>query len=97
VVLAAIKEVRLPAWLGGVVSQLAAASYMAYLAHPLVLHITKYVLPEKIAFFHDNVPAAIFLTYFGTLAAGLVGTVIWQQVSSRTLELFNRRTQQTAA
>ena len=90
VVLAAIKEVRLPAWLGGVVSQLAAASYMAYLAHPLVLHITKFELPERFAFFHGNVPAAILLSYFGTLAAGLLGAVAWQQLSTHTVALFQR-------
>jgi acyl-CoA synthetase (AMP-forming)/AMP-acid ligase II len=95
VVLAVIKEVRLPSCLGGVVSQLAAATYMAYLAHPLVLHVTKFVLPERVAFFHDNVPAAILLSYFGTLAAGLVGTAIWHRVSTGTLELFNRRTHAT--
>jgi acyl-coenzyme A synthetase/AMP-(fatty) acid ligase len=96
VVLALVKEVRLPSAIGGVVSQLAAASYMAYLAHPLVLHITKFVLPKKIAFFQDNVPAAIILTYVGTLVAGLVGTWIWQQVSHLTLERFNRRETATA-
>jgi hypothetical protein len=96
VVLALVKEVRLPSAIGGIVAQLAAASYMAYLAHPLVLHITKFVLPKKIAFFQDNVPAAIILTYVGTLAAGLVGTWIWQQVSQLTLERFNRRETATA-
>jgi hypothetical protein len=95
-VLAVIKEVRLPSWLGGAVSQLAAASYMAYLAHPLVLHITKFVLPKKIAFFYDNVPAAIILTYVGTLAAGLAGTVIWQGISTGTLKLVSQRTRATA-
>lgn len=97
VVLATVKEIRLPAWLGGLVSQLAAASYMAYLAHPLVLHITKFELPKRVGFFHDNVPAAIFLTYFLTLAAGLVGAAVWQQVSTRTSELFSRRAQPVAA
>ena len=97
VVLAMIKEVRLPSWLGGAISQLAAASYMAYLAHPLVLHITKFVLPQKVAFFHDNAPAAIMLSYVGTLAAGLIGTAIWHRVSTGTLELFNRRAHQAAA
>jgi acyl-coenzyme A synthetase/AMP-(fatty) acid ligase len=97
VILAIIKEIRLPSWLGGAVSQLAAASYMAYLAHPLVLHVTKFVLPQKVAFFHDNVASAVVLTYLGTLAAGLIGTVIWQQVSTHTLELFNRRAKQAAA
>jgi hypothetical protein len=88
VVLATLKEVRLPAAFGGVVSQLAAASYMSYLAHPLVLHFTKFVLPTR----HD-VPVTIFLSYAGTLAAGLVGTAIWQQVTKATLELLNRRAQ----
>jgi acyl-coenzyme A synthetase/AMP-(fatty) acid ligase len=95
-ILAIIKEVRLPAWLGGAISQLAAASYIAYLAHPLVLHVTKFVLPHKVAFFHDNVPAAIFLSYVGTLGAGLVGTLVWHQVSTFTLDLFKRRTPATA-
>ncbi|MEK7952945.1 AMP-binding protein [Luteolibacter soli] len=97
VVLAIIKEIRLPAWIGGAVSQLAAASYMAYLAHPLVLHITKFVLPKHFAFFHDNVPAAIILTYLGTLAAGLVGTVIWQQISTLVSALLSRRSEQVVA
>ncbi|MCW1922210.1 AMP-binding protein [Luteolibacter arcticus] len=88
VVLALVKEVRLPAAIGGIVSQLAAASYMSYLAHPLVLHVTKFVLPTR----HD-VAITIFLSYFGTLAAGLVGAAIWQQISKVTLEIFNRRSQ----
>ncbi len=85
-ILAAIKEIRLPAKLGGIVSQLAAASYMAYLAQPLILHITKFMLPTR-----DNVPITIALSYLGTLAAGLVGTMVWQQVTKRTLELFSRK------
>jgi hypothetical protein len=92
VVLALVKEVRLPTAIGGIISQLAAASYMAYLAHPLVLHMTRFVLPTR----HD-VPVTIFLSYVGTLAAGLVGAAIWQQVSKVTLELFNRRAPQQAA
>ncbi len=91
-VLAVVKEVRLPSVFGGIVSQLAAASYMSYLAHPLVLHFTKFVLPTR----HD-VPVTIFLSYAGTLAAGLVGAAIWQQVSKGTLALFNRRPQAAAA
>ncbi|MCW1887463.1 AMP-binding protein [Luteolibacter flavescens] len=87
-VLAAVREIRLPAGVGGLVSQLAAASYMAYLAHPLVLHVTKFVLPERFPFFDGNVPAAILLAYVGTMLAGVVGAVAWQQVSRIFLMLF---------
>lgn len=86
IVLAMVREVRLPMAVGGIVSQLAAASYMSYLAHPLVLHLTKFVLPT-----HNNVPVTIFLSYVGTLAAGLVGTAVWHQVTKRTLDLFQRQ------
>jgi acyl-CoA synthetase (AMP-forming)/AMP-acid ligase II len=84
-VLALVKEVRLPASLGAIVSQLAAASYMSYLAHPVVLHLTKFVLPTR----HD-VAITLLLTYFGTLAAGLAGALLWQQISKRALDLFHR-------
>lgn len=83
-VLAVVKEVRVTPMVAGIVSQLAAASYMAYLAHPLVLHLTKFVLPTR----HDAM-ITILLTYFGTLLAGLAGAQAWQRLSmvvSRLLE-----------
>jgi predicted PurR-regulated permease PerM len=84
-VLAVVKEIRLPSALGALISQLAAASYMSYLAHPVVLHLTKFVLPTR----HD-VALTLLLTYFGTLAAGLAGALLWQQISKQALDLFRR-------
>ncbi len=81
----------MPAWLGGAVAQLAAASYMAYLAHPLVLHLTKFVLPARMEFFRDNVPASILFAYLGTLADGLIGAGLWQYLSKLALDLFGRK------
>jgi hypothetical protein len=82
-VLAAVKELRMPERLGGMVAQIAAASYMAYLAHPVVLHFTKFVLPTR----HDAA-ITILLTYFGTLAAGLAGNRVWQQFSKHPRRLI---------
>jgi hypothetical protein len=77
VVLAIVREVRIRPLFAGIMSQIAAASYMAYLAHPIVLHLTKFVLPTR----HD-VLITILLTYFGTIAAGLAGALLWQHLAA---------------
>jgi hypothetical protein len=91
-VLAMVKEVRVKPVIAGIVTQLAAASYMAYLAHPLVLHLTKFVLPTR----HDAL-VTILLTYFGTLAAGLAGALLWQRVAALVSGLVESRSVQRAA
>jgi hypothetical protein len=83
-VLAMLKEIRVKPIVAGMISQIAAASYMAYLAHPVVLHMTKFVLPTR----HDAL-VTVILTYFGTIAAGMAGAWIWQQVTARVSGLFS--------
>jgi acyl-CoA synthetase (AMP-forming)/AMP-acid ligase II len=90
--LALIRDIRLPRRVGAVVSQVAAASYMAYLCHPVVLHFTKFVLPTR----HDAV-VTMLLTYFGTLGAGLAAAWSWQWLTTRALDLFKRNATNPAA
>lgn len=92
VVLAMVREIRVKPVIAGLVSQIAAASYMAYLAHPLVLHVTKFELPTR----HDAL-VTILLTYLGTLAAGLAGAFAWQRVASLAAFLFEARSRRRAA
>ncbi len=91
-VLAMVKEIRVNPVIAGIISQIAAASYMAYLAHPMVLHLTKFVLPTR----HDP-PVTVGLTYIGTIAAGLAGAWVWQQITARVSSLFAIRNQRQAA
>jgi predicted PurR-regulated permease PerM len=57
---------------------------MAYLAHPVVLHMTKFVLPTR-----NDALVTVILTYFGTIAAGMAGAWIWQQVTAGVSGLFS--------
>ncbi len=91
-VLAMVKEIRVNPVIAGIVSQIAAASYMAYLAHPMVLHLTKFVLPTR----HDPL-VTVGLTYFGTITAGLAGAWVWQQVTARVSSLFPTKDQRRLA
>jgi peptidoglycan/LPS O-acetylase OafA/YrhL len=85
VVLATVRAIRLPTVLAVAVSEVAAISYMAYLVHPLVLHVTKFVLPTR-----DDAALTIFLSYTGTIAAGFIATIVWNQVYKRVVRLFSR-------
>lgn len=87
-VLALVKEIRVKPLLAGIISQVAAGSYMAYLAHPVVLHLTKFVLPTR----HD-VLLTILLTYLGTIAAGLAGAWLWQRVAAIASGLIDSRSE----
>jgi acyl-CoA synthetase (AMP-forming)/AMP-acid ligase II len=84
VVLAMLREIRVKPIVAGIISQIAAASYMAYLAHPVVLHMTKFVLPTR-----NDALVTVILTYFGTIAAGMAGAWIWQQVTAGVSGLFS--------
>jgi len=85
VLMATVREIRVPSVLAGAVSEVAAVSYMSYLVHPLVLHVTKFVLPTR-----NDVALTIFLSYTGTVAAGFIGTIVWNQLYKRVVRLLAR-------
>ncbi|MFD1695581.1 AMP-binding protein [Roseibium aestuarii] len=76
-ILLLVATVRIEYRIGKLLVLLAGATYFMYLCHPLVVHVVRFKLGALLP-----TPAIMLAVYFGSIAAGLVASVVWSRLLS---------------